>query len=344
MSAIGPYLQLALEQAPNYEGGSSAVSSNVFYPPLETIKDDDKPTMLEEQNVIRGFLARMPHLGVAEYNPDWQFGKIHARPSHLGFFLAAMLGSWTTTAGNGTTVTDPDAVAVPTGAYKHVFTFRFATEPQTLQAIACSGDGKHRKATGVALNDLAFSWQNGAMVLDPTALALYTGDIADPSVTPVVDLTMPFRQGDMTLTWLGSSALTRAFDFKFNAPLETVRSPVHASLYPTDVWYKNGELPYVSGKISKATLEAADLAALYAGGQFAAMIKIVHRQQIGSTGYMPKMWVDMPGCELVGITRDDIKAERRREGSYTWESRFDHTTGNLVTVTLVNDTAAYATF
>ena len=344
-AAIGPYLQVALEEVPCYEGiADGDVSSNVFYPPVDTITDDDKPTFLEEQNVIRGFLARMPQLGVAMYDPAWKLGKVHPRPSSLGFFLAAMLGSWTSEAGNSTSAhVDPDGTNVPTGGYMHTFTFKFATAPQTFQAIACSGDGKHRKATGVALSDLAFSWQHGAMVLDPTALALYTDDIADPSVTPVLDLAMPFRRGDMSLSWLSGSALTRDFDFKFVSPVETIRSPVHASLYPTDVWYKNGELPYVSGTISKATLEANDLAALYQGGQFDAKIKIAHRESI-VTNYYPAMWVDMPGCQLVGITREDIKAERRREGKYTWESRYDHTTGLFCTVTLVNTTPAYATY
>ena len=79
-TAVGPYLQMALEQAPNYEGGTNPVSSNVFYPPVEEITDDEKMTVLEEKNVVRGFLAPMPH----SWTPRWLAPGGRPEPSSAG--------------------------------------------------------------------------------------------------------------------------------------------------------------------------------------------------------------------------------------------------------------------
>jgi hypothetical protein len=344
--ALGPYLELALEEAPNCEGADNTVSTYRTFPPAEDITDDENMTVLEEKNLVRGFLAPMPHLGAAMFEPKWKIGKVHPRPSHLGFMLAWMLGSWTSTPGDGDAVMDPDDVAVPIGAYKHVFEFRFALEPQTTQARACTGNGEHRLATGIALSKLGFAWENGALVVEPDGLALLTQPVSapDPAVAPVIDLAHPFRRGDLTIDWLAGSAYTRAFDFAFNAPIEQIWSPVHSSLSPTDIWYKNGELPFISGTIDKATVEDADWQALAQGNQFAATIKIVHREPIGETDYVPTFWCVMPGCELTKNAKQAIKAERRRETKYDWESRYDHVTGKLATVTLVNETPAYAVY
>ena len=353
--AIGPYLDMALEQAPNHENGTNAVSSVAFFPPVETITDDEKMTTLEEQNVVRGFLARMPHLGAAKYEPDFKLTKVHPRPSHLGFLLAWMLGSWTTYTGLGTSaVVDPAGTNVPVGAYMHVFSFKFAVEPQTAQAIACTGNGEHRLVQGAGLSKLDFLFENGALVCDAEGLALVTKPVSigtaplTSEVTPVLDLHLPFRQGNLVLTWLNGSALTRSFTFALNAPVEQIWSPVYSSLFPSDLWFKNAELPFLSGTIDKATVADADWAALSAGGQFAAQIEIFHGQNIfngaSDTGYASKLWMQMPGCELTKNTKKAIAAERRREVAYEFESRYDVTTDKLLTVTLVNDTPTYATY
>lgn len=349
--SVGPYVQMALEQEPNFEDGTNAVSSYACYPPVEEIADDEKMTPLEEKNVVRGFLAPMPHLGAGKFDPTFKMTKMHPRPSHLGFLLALAFGSWTSVPGDGSAVLDPDGNPVPIGAYMHTFSFKQTTDihPQTAQVILCTGNGEHRLVSGMGFSDLAFAFENGALVCDGDGLALCTKPIAigtaplTSEVVPVIDLAMPFRQGDMTLAWLSGSALTRAFDFKVNNPDEQIWSPVHSSLFPTDLWYKNGELPFVSGSISKATVADADWNALANGGQFAATIKVVHRQPIVDT-YVPTLWIAMPGCELTNNTKEAIKAERRRETKYAWESRYDHVSGNLVTATLVNATPNYALY
>ena len=353
--AVGPYVQVALEQTPQYEGATGPISSVVFYPPLEELHDAEKLTVLEEKNVVRGFLAPMPHLGAAKYEPDIALTKIHPRPSHLGFLLAWMLGSWTTYTGLGTSaVVDPAGTNVPIGAYMHVFTYKFAVEPQTAQILASTGNQEHRLIQGAGLSELDFAFENGALVCDAKGLALVTEPISigtsplSTEVTPVIDTHLPFRQGNLVISWLGSSALTRAFTFKFNAPIEQIWSPVHSSLFPTDLWLKNNELPFVEGEIDKATVADADWNALASGTQFAAQIELFHGQNIFNgitdTGYASKLWVVMPGCELTANTKQAIRAERRRETKYQWNSRYDVTTDRLVTVTLVNDTPALATY
>jgi len=340
----GPYLQVALEQAPNCEDGDESVSSDVFYPPVKSITDDDGFVALEEQDLIRGFLAPMPHLGAAEYAPTMKLSGMHLRPGSLGVFLAAVMGSVVSTAGvGGITVKDPDDVNIPVGAHRHVFSFVDADPPQSLQLTAATGDGKYRKAQGMGCESLDFKFADGAMETDASLIGLVLKSIADPSITPVVGTEPPFRQGDMSLTWLSSSARTKAFEFGFKSQIEALSEPTIASLYPSLLLYKNDALPTISGTIEKASMEDADTSAIEAGTQFAVTIKIVGRTAI-VTGYYPTLWIELPGCQLVKVDRDDIEAKRRREGKYEWEARYDAVTAKLATVTLVNAQAAYGTY
>jgi hypothetical protein len=417
----GPYLQVALEEAPNCEDGSEAVSSDVFYPPVKSITDDDGFVALEEQELIRGFLAPMPHLGAAEYAPAMKLSAMHLRPASLGVFLAAVMGSIDTDAGvAGPTVVDPDTVNIPVGAHRHVFSFIDADPPQSLQLTAATGDGKYRKAQGMGVESLDFKFADGALETDASLIGLVLKSISDPSITPVVDAQPPFRQGDMTLTWLSSSARTKAFEFGFKSQIEALSEPTVASLFPSLLLYKNDALPTIAGTIEKASMEDADTAAIENGTQFAVLIKIVGRETIkraavnissssvaaatvvtcaaphnlpagdstvviaGSTGstptingthvatkidattfsipvncsvgagaagtvisdtaYYPTLWIELPGCQLVKVDRDDIEAKRRREGKYEWEARYDAVTAKLATATLVNAQAAYGTY
>ena len=344
--ANGPYLEMALESQPNYEGAANAVSTYLSYPPFEELTDNEKATMLEQKQIANGFLGPMPHVGVAKYDPEFALGKASPRPSHLGFLCALHFGSWTSVAGDGDLVVDPDGNAVPVGGYLHTFVYKFDLMPQTARMRGCTGDGRHRYGSGVALSDLGFAWENGAMTVDPKGLALVMKDVEIGStelpteVTPIIDLDAPYRRGDLTITWLDNTAFTTDFSFKFAAAVEAKPSPVAASLYPTGMLYKNA-YPLVSGEIDKAILNADDWNALANGTQFAAKVKVAHRSTIGEDGYQPGFWAVMPGCQLTAITRNAIKAERRREGKYAWESRIDPATGNFCTVTVVNTTPDY---
>ena len=344
--ATGPYCQVALEQAPNPEGGTAAISSYACYPPFEEVTDNEKVTLLSQKQVASGYLGPMPDAGVAKYDPEFAMGKVWPRPSHLGWLLAMAFGSWTSTEGDGSLVLDPDDNPVPVGAYKHVFAFKYELEPQTSQVLLNTGDGRHRFVSGVAFNEVPFAWENGAMVCDPKGLAMVMKDVdvggteIPTEVTPIIDTLAPYRRGDLTLEWLTGSAFTREFDFAIKADVEDVWNTLVASLYPTACWYKE-DYPMVSGTIEKATLTDDDWAALAASTQFAARIKVAHRSTIGEGAYQPALWVNIPGCQLTEISRNAIKAERRRAVKHTWQSRLDLATGSLVTATLVNTTPAY---
>ncbi len=417
----GPFLQMALEEAPNYEGGANAVSSDVFYIPLKSFEDDDGAEMLEENDLMLGSLASQPHRGAGSYKPAPKMVEIHPRMSHMPLLLAACWGAIDTDAGvAGAGVLDPDSAQVPIGAWRHVISEKAADPPQSCQLVARTGDGKFRKTQGAAISELAAKFlDNGALVLDATMVALVLASIADPSITPVMDDAYPLRRGDMALTWLANSAYTNDFDFTITSPAETKFELGIASLYPTLLQFTNDGTPGIAGTIAKSSIADADIAALLAGTQFAALIKLVGREtikraavnvtsssvaaqsvitcaaphnlpagtstvviaghtgstpsingthvatkidattfsipvnvsvggtggtEISDTAYYPKLWIDMPGCQLVKVDRDAIAKQRRREGKWNWEARYDPTTAKLATITVVNDVAAYDTY
>lgn len=344
---LGAFAELALEQEPNYEGGTNAVSTYVSFPPFEELTDNEKPVFLEQKSVASGLQGPLPPAGIAKFEPEFSMGKVHPRPSHLGQLLALFFGSWISVAGDGSTVMDPDGNPVPVGGYLHTFAFKWGDPPQSAQMRAQTGDGKMRFASGIALNQLGVSWENGAMDVEPKGLALVTKSLdAWPGTapTPVIDTAPPYRRGDLTLSWLTGSAFTRDFDFNFNQAVEALASPIAASEYPTALLYKKDDMPFVAGTIEKATLNDTDWNALANSTQFAAQIKVAHRSVIGSGTYQPALWVNMPGCVLTELTRNAIKAERRREGKYAWQSRLNTSTGALATISLVNETPSYAVY
>lgn len=341
----GAWACMALEQAPNAEGGANTVSSNVFYLKADSIKFDEGLTLLEERGKTVGVLGRGKHLGVAKYQPKVTIKGICPRPSDLGLILYAWCGDDTITPG-GAGVTDPDSAAVPAGATRHVFAFADDT-PQTVQVICKDAGGKFWKLTGGGIEAAAFNFgDDGVLSVDLEVIGLFGGEIPDPSLTPSFDGATPFRQGDMTLEWLASSAVTKGFDFALKAGLETDKGFSVVSDYPDVIQFGNDEesLPDIAGTIEKRTITDVDLDALHDGDQFASQIKLTHRENIGVTGRASAMWIEMPGTQHVSFDPDDIANVRRRESKWGWQARVDEATGSLATITLVNGTAAYATY
>ena len=341
----GAFLSMALEQAPNAEKDTNKISTNVFYLPARQFDDVDGWAPLDEQDALKATLALAPHLGTGTYAPKPKMSKLWPRPSHMGLLLAAQCGTIVTTVGDGI-ITDPDAQAVPVGAYKHVISFKALDPPQTVQWVAGTADGQYRKGTGMGFDKLAFAVDSGAWGVEADMTGLYLTDEANPTVSPTYDLVEPFRTGDMTLTWLNGSAYTREFTFEISNTLEALYQLGVQSYWPSLLQYTddiNGR-PHVMGTIKKRVLNATDLAAMYAGTQFDVKIKLGHRQAIGATAYHHGVWLDVPGCQYVGAARDPIENKRRREGTFTWEARATGGSSVLATVTVVNDTAAYATY
>lgn len=340
----GAWLQCALEEAPNTEGGTEPVSSNVFYLKADSVKFDDGFVPLEEKGKMVGALGRAKHLGVAKYAPSVNIKGVFPRPSDLGLALAAWAGLPTTTPG-GVGVTDPDSNPVPAGAYKHVYAFN-ENAPQTSRLLLKDAGGKFYRLSGGGVESIDFTFADGVFAFDMSLIGLFGGEIADPTMTPVFDAATPFRQGDMTLAWLTSSAETKAFDFKVAAGLETDKGFSVVSDYPDVIMFGNDEtsLPDLAGSITKRSLADADRNALVNGEQFAATIKLTHREDIGATGRTSMAWFEMPGCQHIAYDPDDIANVRRREVKVGWQARVDEATDTLATITVVNGTAAYGTY
>lgn len=343
-ASTGGYVQWALEQAPNAEGGANAVSSNVFYLPCSSFEFDPKPSMLEYGDELRGFFARSPHGGAAMYAPEGSFD-LRLYPATLGAILHALCGSCVTTAGNGV-ITDPDAVAVPVGAYKHVFAFKATDPPQTGQMIYSPPAGGFYKAHGVAVDECSFATADGSWQMAAKLLGLHHETIADPTLTPSYETALPWREGQMALTWLAGTATTKEFDWKVTNGLKAERQYTTASLYPDSMVY-DANLPIVGGSIPKRSFDVDDWNALVNGTTFAAKLKMVHSTAfapVGAVTYKHTLWVEMPACEYVGGKRDPIRNERRNEAVFEWEARWDTATAKWITITLVNATPAYASY
>lgn len=335
------FVQVALEQAPNAEGGANAVSSNVFYLPASQFTFDENPELLEYADELRGGFFRAPHGGASAYDPNGAFD-VRCYPATLGFLLYQLCGSCVTTAGNGSSVTDPDSAAVPVGAYRHVFSFKTADPPQTAQYIYSPPAGGFYKAQGVAIDECEFKVANGAWQAAAKLLGLYHSTISDPSLTPSYETAKPWLSGQLALSWLSGSATTREFDWKIQLGCAAERQFTTASLYPDSMVFDEN-LPVLGGSIPKRAFDSDDWAALIGGTTFAAEIKMTHSDNaVGS--YKHKLWVEMPACQYVAGKADPVENKRRREASFDWEARYDTATSSTVTITLVNSTAAYATF
>lgn len=340
MASTGGYIQAALEQAPNAEGGANAVSSNLFYLPAVTIDMNPDPQMLDTGDELRGNFAEYPNSGVGEYNPS---GSLDGRcyPGTLGLLLNAACGGCVTTVGDGIIV-DPDAVPVPAGAYQHVFSWRATEIPQTMQLIYAPPPGGFRKSQGVGINELSFKADGGAQTFAAQLLNLVTKKLTDPLLTPSYEAAQPWRAGELAITWLASSAVTEDFDWSIKNGIKTERAYTTGSRFPDAIVYEQ-KIPVLGGSIPKRSLIDVDYDALLAGTTFAAKLKMTHSQD-AATGYKHQMWVELPACQYQSGKGDAIKNERRNQASFDWAARYDVATSKWATITLVNSTPAYATY
>ncbi len=296
-ASTGPYVQVSTETSPGTGDGSYR------YPAVKQIAMDDGIELFEEQDVVRGFLAPMPHLGPAEYKPVVNLTAMHPRPLDLQMFMCAAMGA---------------AVGATS-----VFT---STEPPpSLHIVGASGDAKYQEARGMGVEELSFKFNGGILEMDASCVGLTCADISDPTITPSLDSAAPFRKGDMTITWMTSSAVTTDFDFRIVNPIEAICAFVGGTLYPDTLQYKNDALPTVSGTIGKQSMVAADIAALAAGTPFSVTIALT-RASMGVS-------LVLPACQLISVERDPIEAKRRREGRYGFEARYPAAGGAHATAT-----------
>lgn len=336
------YLRLADESAPNGETGANAVSATTFDIPFLEAFIDPKPQYDNPDGEVRGYAGPPPATAVVAYQPEGSI-KAVARPSYMGLLLKEACGGVTTTAGNGV-ITDPDSVAVPAGAYRHVFDWCTGVTPRTFQALFSALTGVHWKAKGNGVETLGFAFEEEVLMLTAALRTLYADTQADPTITPSITTELPFFSGSMTLTWLTGSAVTQDFNFEIRNSLNFFRSFGAVSKYP-DTAELGEDMPSqrLGGTISKRALDADDYAALKACTTFAAKIKLTHSQMV--TGAYPhQMWVEMPACQYAADwSPEAIKNTRQQPAGFNWEAKYDTATSKWATITLCNATPAYFT-
>jgi hypothetical protein len=114
-----------------------------------------------------------------------------------------------------------------------------------------------------------------------------------------------------------------------------------ASYFP-DKMENGDDKVALTGSIPKTVLADADVDALLAASTFAAVAKWITPRNIGATSKKYSMWCEMPRCQYIGGTLDDLANRRRFGGSFDWRASWDETAGYDFKITLVNAVAAIA--
>jgi hypothetical protein len=336
------YLHTLFESTPGNEVNTPTLGTKITYTPLITFAPALNPNPLERDDELRGVDEPIAVLPEA-YDPTWSLNT-RMYPDVAGTELKALLGPPTTTAGNGV-ITDPDAVAIPTGATRHVWTIPFGPSginPQTTQRQAAYKDESvFFKLKGCATDTFSISSPaTGGVQLQASGPALYMNRIADPSLSPTYEsLTIPpFLRSQLTLTWLTGSSVTEDFTINVANPMSTVRTMSAASYFPDTVEKDAG--PYVfSGSIPKRHIDQDDYDALLNSTGFAAKARWVSTVVIAS-GYKYSLWIQFLNCQYTGGGPDALQNARRLPASFDFKSTYSGTPGSTV-VTLVNATASY---
>lgn len=338
------YLHELFESIPGNETNSPTASTKIIYHPIQSAKVALNPKHMDRDDELRNQDQPLSVLTQA-YDPSWEYAA-RAYPDLLAFRLKAMLGSPTTTAGDGI-ITDPDAGTIPTGATRHVWTAPFGpsgVSPQTTQQqFAYKDQTTFFKAKGCATSSLEIeSPEEGGVGIKASGEAAYLERVADPALTPAYEaLTVrPFTRSGLTLpTWLTGTGTHEDFSISVENPIEMVRSLGIPSKYP-DVVEKGEGLITVTGSLAKRQLDPDDYNALRDATAFAAKAKWLS-DSIITGAYKYTLWIEMASCQYVEGEIDELSNKRRHGGNFNFKATFGGSTASC-TVTLINNTASYA--
>lgn len=342
------YITARHESIPGNETNSPTPSTKRWYFPATSFTPTPNPAHMERDDEIRNLNEPIARLS-ERYGPEWAM-TCRLYPDVAAFYFILALGLPTTTQGDGSAVTDPDSVAIPASAYRHVWTAPFGptgASPLTAYFQAAYADQSvFFDVKGAAMQEMSLETpETGGAMVSGSGPALYmpVASVSDPSLTPAYESLAipPFQRSHLTLpTWLsGTAASTEDFSLTITNPVEPYASLGIASKFP-DVMEK-GEAPIMfTGSIPKRNLDADDYAALMAATGFAAKAKWVSTAIIGSS-YPYKLFVEMDNCQYVGGAPGALENKRRIGGSFDFAATSDGA-GASVTVTLVNATASYA--
>lgn len=338
------YAQLKYESTPGNEDNTPTLSTKVLFDPLISFEPTLGASHLERDDELRNSDEPLQVLPEA-YAPEWsREGRMY--PDLLGYYLKNILGAPTTTAGNGV-ITDPDAVVVPTGAFRHVWAAPYGpsgASPMTSQGqVAYKDESVFFKLKGMASGNLSIETpESGGARLTTGGPALHMSRIADPALTPAYEALSipPFERGHLQIvTWLGATAVSEDITLAIDNPVEPVRSLGIDSAFP-DVMEK-GEGPIVvSGSNPKRHVDVDDWDALLNATRFAVKVRWTNSAVIASS-YPYKFWVEGDGAQYVGGGASALVNARRIGASFDWKLTSDGA-GASSTFTLVNSTSSYA--
>lgn len=337
------YAQFRTEATVGNESVTPTYGTKVLYPPALSVQATLNPSPLMRDDEIRNIdepLAVVPE----SYAPEWST-ESRMYPDTIGMLLRMMLGAPTTTAGNGV-ITDPDTVAIPATAYRHVWTAPFGPSgaiPQTNDLrLAYRDQSVFYQLRGAAVTQLGISSpETGGARVSASGPATYMARISDPSLSPAYEAltVLPFMRRHLTLAWLSGTATTEDFSLQVSNPVETVRSLGIASGYPDGVEKAEGPVTF-TGSIPKRQLDADDYDALLNSTGFTATAKWVSSSIIASA-YPYKLFVVFANCQYVGGSVGALENRRRIGASFDFKGTTTGSGGH-VTVTLVNATSSYA--
>lgn len=335
------YVEQKTESIPGNESNTPTLSAKVLTAPFLEFEAQLNPSPMERDDENRNTDEPVPVLEEA-HDPTWR-ALCRMYPDVLGFWLSAMLGNPTTTAGDGI-ITDPDTTAIPATAYRHVWTAPFQTgsSPKTQQLqVSYKDQSVFFKAKGAGTESLSIaSPATGGARIEAGGPALYLNRQADPSVTPSYESLSirPFTRGNLTLSWLSGSGTTEDFDLTIEQAIDTVRSLGIASKFP-DVMEKGEGPVVVSGSIPKRQLDLDDYDAMKTATGFAATAKWVN-DTIIAAAYPYKLFVAMSNCQYTGGEIDALQNRRRHGARFNFKAT--RSASASATITLVNATSSYA--
>ena len=331
---------------PGNESTAATPSTKVLYTPALQVDSKPNAKFLERGDELRGSDESPPPLIPEKFEPTWEVLS-RAYPDLLGFRLKHILGEPTTTAGNGI-ITDPDAVVIPAGAYRHVWTSPFGPSgafPITTEMIAAFKDQSvFTKLRGAACAELELEFpDDGGVQVKASGPGTYWSRISDPSLTPAPETitTKPFMRGGLSIpTVLASGGTIADFGLKIENPVETPFLVGVASKFPSTAEKDNEGPIIVSGTIPKRQLDQDDIDALMAGTGFALIAKLISDTIIASA-YKHTLWVSIDNAQYSEGGPDTLENKRRHGMDLSWKASYDGA-GASATLTLVNATASYA--
>jgi hypothetical protein len=338
-------VRIQFEETPRYENAPTStpyrVSTVTRDMPVQSVRIVPAPEFLDRSDEVRGIEGGVPQL-VNAFAPEGQISS-RAYLDDLVFLLTAAGWTPTITAGNGS-ITDPDSVAIPTGATRYVFNKRGGVTAKSMQLLLNYVDeAVFLKGQGFGISQLSLNAE-GLLTADMVGLVVL--NTADPNITPSIAASSipPIRRGDLTLTWLSNTGTTEDFSISISNPLDRFRTLGSGASFFPDRLEHGTERVRLTGSMPKSSLADADYDALVAGTTFAATARWKTTTNIGATSYPYTIWIEMPKCQYLGGDIDPLSNARRFGSSFDFWAAWDESGGYDARITIVCGVAAVETY